>query len=66
MENSQTELESRIQSLETTVERCPTKADVQKFKMRARVSVVCMGTAVFAALVSGTASLWSVILTFFR
>ena len=60
------DLEARVQSLESTVEGCPTKADVQKFKTRLRVSLTCMGLAVLAALVSGTAALWSVILTCFR
>ena len=60
------DLESRVQTLESTVERCPTKADVQKIKTRLRVSLSCMGIAVCAALASGTAALWSVIMTFFR
>ena len=61
MRDSLTDLASRVQSLEATVEHLPTKAEAQKFKTRLKVSLACMAVTVFAASVSGALAIWSVV-----
>lgn len=55
------ELELRLQSLETAIEHLPTETEVSKTKDRLRVSVICTAISVIAALGAATTAAWSVL-----